>query len=220
MKKNIITLCTLLLVFSLLGCEKKKSEVTFVTNADIEESPEPEPEMDFLEPMDYEIVGNSIKLMKVQKDIDYLEILPEYMINGEMYTTDLSELNLGKLGLKTVVFLDGITELPDNVFNGSDIQHVYFPASMACVYDIQLDYMNPENGKKIEVFYEGDENMWNSIFTVYEIKNATFDNSTPEEVGASWAHKLNKWVGGGYDPDEYLYYYNISLEQMRILENR
>ena len=145
-----------------------------------------------------------------------LYIQPEYEVNDKNYTTDLSEFVLDTNKVKFLILGDGIKTINNAVFNFSDVESVYFPESMEVVYDATLNYLHPDEGEKIQIYYGGTEEEWNSIFTKYQrqtAKEALDSSDDPYEqgaaLGASIADKLNSMMGS-YSASDFEYLYSVS----------
>ena len=134
-----------------------------------------------------------------------------YNIDGTDYYTDISDfqVGIGNSSAKTVIIDEGFTEVPNNIFNSCDVQKVFFPRSMICVYDNTLSYLHPAEGQRIKIYYAGTQEEWSSIFTAYQ-RTYVEDAEFGEELGTALADKLNEMIGAGYDSSQFEYYFSAS----------
>lgn len=176
-----------------------------------------------IDDFEYEIVDNTVRLKKFDGKDKALVIKPTYYIDSIEYQTDLSELYLSNSKVNFIVFENGIKSFNDSIFNGSDVKCVYLPLSVEVVYDKTLNYLDPDDGEKIQIYYEGTEDEWNFIFSSYErqtVKEAWDSSEDAEEkgeaVGESIADKLNNMMGS-YDSSEFEYHYSVSEDSLEEL---
>lgn len=171
---------------------------------------------------DYAISEDSIILESYEDSNKYLEILSTYEIDGEKYKTNLDEFQVGG-GPKTLVLSEGITSVNNSIFNGSDIQSVFFPSSMEYLYDDTLSYLHPDDGEKIHIYYAGTSEEWYLLMKDYETERQSlseaWDSSDDpyekgEAVGKSLADKLNN-LFGGYDSDDFEFHYECTPDDLK-----
>lgn len=206
MKKKVLFL--VLASFMLAGCGSQPKDLESC-KADI---------ADF----EYDISDENVDLKEYNGKLKYLYIQPAYEVNGKTYKTNLSDFWLNNDKVKLVIFGNGIKEVNDSVFNSSEVESVYFPKTMQVVYDKTLDYLHSED-EKIQIYYEGTEDEWNSIFAEYErqtVEEAWNSSEDMEEkgsaVGKSLADKLNSMMGS-YDDSEFEYHYSVSEDSLESL---
>lgn len=125
---------------------------------------------------DYAISEDSIILESYEDSNKYLEILSTYEIDGEKYKTNLDEFQVGG-GPKTLVLSEGITSVNNSIFNGSDIQSVFFPSSMEYLYDDTLSYLHPDDGEKIHIYYAGTSEEWYLLMKDYETERQSLSEA-------------------------------------------
>lgn len=175
-----------------------------------------------IEDFEYDISKNHISLKEYNGDLKILYIQPNYEVDGKIYKTVLTDLWIDN-NVNFVIFGNGIRDVNPSIFNSSEVEKVYFPKTMQVVYDKTLNYLHPDDGEKIQVYYEGTEEEWNSIFSSYErqtVKEAWNSSEDAEEkgeaVGKSIADKLNGMMGS-YDPSEFEYHYSVSKDSLEEL---
>ena len=164
-----------------------------------------------IEDFRYEITGNAVKLKSYKGRQAVIELKTSYNIDGTDYYTDISDfqVGIGNSSAKTVIIDEGFTEVPNNIFNSCDVQKVFFPRSMICVYDNTLSYLHPAEGQRIKIYYAGTQEEWSSIFTAYQ-RTYVEDAEFGEELGTALADKLNEMIGAGYDSSQFEYYFSAS----------
>lgn len=170
-----------------------------------------------IDDFDYDVSGETIQLHKYDGKCKVLEILPTYQVDGKDYTADLSDfqIGIGNSRVKSVIFQEGITEVNDAVFNSSDVQKVFFPKSMSCVYDKTLSYLHPKDDDSlIQIYYAGSQDDWLNIFTEYK-RTKVEDAKSGEEIGTALADKLNQMIGSDYDSSEFEYYFSASPDDLK-----
>lgn len=169
-----------------------------------------------IEDFSYEISGDVVALDKYTGKLEILEIKPFYVIEGVEYRTDLSDfqVGIGNSDVNTLILDEGITEVKDAIFNSSDVEKVYFPKSMAVVYDNTLAYLHPEDGQTIKIYYGGTQEEWGNIFTQYQ-RESVKDAEGAEAKGEAVADKLNEMVGHEYDSSLFEYFFSASPDDLK-----
>ena len=169
-----------------------------------------------VEVFEYSLDGDKIKLESYIGDDEILEVRRKYKVDGKTYKTDISDfqIGIGNNTLKTIIFKEGFKKVKTSVFNSCDVQNVFFPKSMKKVYDYTLSYLNPEDGKKIKIYYAGTQKDWEKIFTKYE-RTKFSDAEGAEEKGESLADKLNEMIGDGYDSAQFEYFFSASPDDLK-----
>ena len=169
---------------------------------------------------DYEIKDGYVLLKEFNGMDKNLYIQSNYYIDGKTFRTDISEFRVDSDGVEFIIFENGIEEINNSPFNSSNVTGVFFPNSMKVIYDSTLNYMHPDDGEKINIYYEGTEEEWNNIFTKYEAKSVkdAFDSSENpeekgEEVGKAVADNLNKMLGS-YESENYEYHFSFSEDDL------
>ena len=172
---------------------------------------------------DYEISGNKVVLQKYNGRKKTLYIESSYKIDGQTYETDLSEFSLMSSKPTFLILGEGIENINKSAFNCSNLESVYFPKTIKVVYDAALDYLHPDEGEKIQIYYAGAEDEWDNIFQEYQrqtIEEALNSSDIPEEqgaaVGASVAEKLNEYLGE-YDSSDYEFHFSVSENDLNNL---
>lgn len=171
-----------------------------------------------IDKFDYEISDGIVKLKSYKGKNKVLEILSSYDINGEEYETDLSEFQITSEKVEIFIIPEGISKIEISIFNGSNIEKIFFPSSIECVYDYTLSYLHPDNGEKVKIYYAGTQGEWRRIFKEYKgssddaglkerLDNADSSYEKGEAVGGYFADKLNEFVGSGYNESNFTYYY-------------
>ena len=165
---------------------------------------------------DYEIFADKVLLESFNGKNKIVEIKPSYNIDGINYQTDLSEfqVGIGNNTMDTIIFGEGITEIPNNIFNSSDIKKVYFPKTMTVVYDKALSYLHPDEGELIQIYYGGTQDEWAQIFTEYQ-RTKVEDAEFGEELGTALADKLNEMMGSSYDSSEFEYFFSATPDDLK-----
>lgn len=159
----------------------------------------------------YTVTENGkIILEKYSGKAKILKIKNKYNINGEPRKVDLLDLRLSGSKTTTIIFSKGIKEVNTAIFNMSDIQEVYFPKSMTCVYDYCLSYLHPEEGQKIKIHYAGTQEEWQEIFKEYKVKDFE-ESKDAAEAGKIAADKFNAIIGG-YDPNDFSFYFESTYK--------
>lgn len=146
-----------------------------------------------LSAFDYtELSENTIRLNSYKGHEKSIIINSNYDINGNNYI---------------------VTELKNSIFNGCDANIVFIPGSLSILYDDTLAYLNAEH---IELYYEGTEEQWNSIFTNYEPSSASeeFENGNYEEAGTALADKLNDSIGHKFDESKFSMHFESNVNDI------
>ena len=163
---------------------------------------------------DYSISEDNIVMLKQYKGNDStLKIESQYNIDGQSYTTDLSDFQINDTSVTALIVSDGITELNDSIFNGCNVEKIYLPNTLTVVYDNTLAYLTENH---IDIYYEGTQNDWNAIFTTYQAKSASeeWENGNAEEAGKAFADKLNSYIGHEYDSSKFTYHFESSMDDI------
>lgn len=165
-----------------------------------------------IEDFDYELNNDQLKLLDYNGSDETLIIDANYKLQDVNYKTDLTDFQLGG-GVKTLIISEGITELDNAIFNGSDVEKIYLPKSLTAITDNTLSYLHD---RTIEVYYGGSEEQWNSIFEHYVSPGVTesWKAENYEDAGTALADKLNKMMGSEYDPSLFNFYYNSSPDEI------
>ena len=129
------------------------------------------------------------------------------------YRTNLDECENGISGsVKAVIFGEGIETVNPAIFEGSNVQKVYFPLSMRSIEDTTLSYLHPDEDF-VEIFFEGTADEWSRIFNRYQ--DMSFAEAESEEDNARTASNwLNSLLGSGYDSSEYQYNFEATPDDL------
>lgn len=166
-----------------------------------------------IEDFDYTLENDAILIDRYNGDLEILEIKPEYEVDGKTYVTDLSDFQISNSDISTFILDEGITETHTSIFNGSDIKKIYFPLSMSVIYDYTLSYLHPDEGEKIQIYYAGTEDEWNSVFTDYTTIQGA--DSTSEAVGQAAADFINGLVGSEFDASLFEYHFSATIDDLK-----
>ena len=166
-----------------------------------------------LDDFSFSITENGVSLESYMGKAKRLIIESSYEYGGAEYKTDLSNFQIGTSSVESLILSEGITEVKTSIFNSSDVKNVFFPASMACVYDYTLSYIHLPDGERAKIFYAGTQEEWNSIFTEYQRK-AVKDADFGEEMGTALADVVNQWIGANYDSALFDYYFSATPEMV------
>lgn len=160
---------------------------------------------------DYKIEGKSVKLEEYNGSTGILVIQPSYEINGQKYNTDLSESSnlIDSDSVHSVFISEGVDEIDDALLNSSEVKRIYVPRSLKIISNRVFTYMHNWDGEELEIHYGGSQKEFESKLTD---KTGTPDKDEYAQKGGEWANKFNKWIGGGYDPNDYTFYFNSTLE--------
>lgn len=197
-----------------LDDNSSKDEQHGITGIDVQK---PEEEMyGSIEDFSYDLSEDIIILKKYTGSEETLEIQSSYTIDGTEYKTDLSDfqVGIGNRKVKTLILDEGITEVRDAIFNSSDVERVYFPKSMAIVYDNTLSYLHPDDGETIKVYYGGTQEEWAEIFSEYK-RTLMEDAEFGEELGQAAADKINEMMGMEYDSSLFEYFFSASPDDLK-----
>lgn len=167
-----------------------------------------------IEDFSYKLSEDYVELGQYDGDSEILEIKPSYVIDGTEYHTDLSDFQVRSNKVSTLILDEGISEVQDSIFNLSDVQRVYFPRSMAVVYDNTLAYLSPDEGQTIKIYYGGTQEEWMGIFTEYQRENVR-DAEGAGAKGKALADKLNEMIGHGYDSSLFEYFFSVSPDDLK-----
>ena len=201
-KAGIIILVILVFVFvvSLAGYnsssnnENKKSQGIAITSDNtITISNNAEIKYTDIKKFDYQINGSSLKLERYNGSEKTVRIADNYTIDNNTYT---------------------VTELGDAIFNGSDVNKIYFPRTLNSITDNLLAYLSNEYDDHTDIYYEGSQEEWNNIFQIYEATSVSdaYHSGDASGLGIALADKLNAKMGHKYDESKFTYHYNASLE--------
>lgn len=144
----------------------------------------------------YTIENDSITIEKYTGNDEYIIIPDTYNIDGIDYQ---------------------VNNIALAIFNGcGNVTTIYLPKTIQCVYDYSLAYLNAEH---IDLYFEGTEDEWNTIFTIYEPSTVSdeWNDGDYEGSGEALAYKLNSYIGGtDYDETKFTYYYNSTISNIEI----
>lgn len=165
----------------------------------------------------YDIQGGKVFLGSYDGDERIIELKKSYKIDGIKYKTDISKFNVSSSSVGVVIIGEGIKKINTSIFNGTSVTEVYFPKSIAKVYDYTLAYMNPRENEKIKVYYGGTKKEWDNIFTKYKRKKVkdAWKGKNPEEIGKALADKANEVIGVEYDGSEFEYSFSANPEELK-----
>ena len=194
---------------STVDIESNSEQSTGVTGIEVEKS-----NSDPIEDFSYAVMDNRVILHSYKGRGPIVEVCNSYDIDGTTYETDVSSFQVGSSVAEAIIFDEGITEVPNAVFNMSEIKAVYFPQSMTVVYDNTLAYLHPEEGKTIKIYYAGTQEEWSQIFTEYK-RQTVEEADTAAEKGAAVADKLNEMIGMGYNSSEFEYFFSASPDDLK-----
>lgn len=206
----IILAVGLTFTFRLLGSSSSSDSKSDAVVASTEEPASEKVKMDDFE---YSIDGETISLERYNGDSEILEISPTMEVGGKTYNTDLSDFQVYSSSVKTLIIDEGITQIHTSIFNGSDVETLFFPKSLSQIYDYTLAYLHPDEGRKIQVYYAGTEEEWNSIFTEYT--HMEEQDSGAEAVGQAAADFVNGLIGVEYDASLFEYHFSASIEDIK-----
>lgn len=206
--KILIVIGVAMILFGVINGIRANKNDSKVDSAEAELKPAPG-----ITEFDYSIDSDIVKLERYNGKNELLEIMPSYEIDGSTYNTDLTSFQVSSKNVKNVIIGDGITEVNTSIFNGSDVEKIYFPSTMIIVYDYTLSYLHPDEGTKINIYYAGSEEQWNNIFTEYTSMGEK--DSTAEAVGQAAADLLNGLVGVEYDSSLFEYHFSASLDELK-----
>ena len=162
----------------------------------------------------YELIGDEISLKEVKGYPEVVYVDNYYTVDGIQHHTNLDDFQIRNSQIKAVVFSVGIANVQEAVFNGStDIRKVYFPITMEKVTDNCLAYLTPDEGEKIQIYYEGSQEQWQNIFKVFE-RTPVGEAESAGEAGAALADWLNEKVGHKYDSEKFEYFFNAIPEDL------
>ena len=161
----------------------------------------------------YAIDSDIVKLESYNGRDELLEITPTYDIDGNTYNTDLTNFQVSSKKVNKVIIGEGISEVNTSIFNGSNVEKIFFPSTMSVVYDYTLAYLHPDQGDKIDIYYAGSEGDWNSIFTDYTSMGEK--DSLAEATGQAAADLLNGLVGVEYDSSIFEYHFSASSDELK-----
>ncbi len=97
-----------------------------------------------MDDFEYSIDGETISLERYNGDSKILEISPTMEVGGKTYNTDLSDFQVYSSSVKTLIIDEGITQIHTSIFNGSDVETLFFPKSLSQIYDYTLAYLHPD----------------------------------------------------------------------------
>ena len=178
-----------------------------------DEKPEKEIGYNPISEFDYSLDGEKVILESYSGNSDTVRIKRSYKIDGKKYHTDISGFQVQDSSVRTLVIDKGFETVYTAIFNGCDVQRVYFPKTMTCVYDYTLSYLHPEEGEKIQIYYGGSEKRWDKIFTKYE-RTKVEDAKSAEEAGSALADKLNEMIGAEYDSSEFEFHFKAKPDDL------
>lgn len=195
MFKKILTLTLLTTTLFLSGCgsASQSSSKSIETTID-----------DFTYSIDD--TGN-LSLLKYTGKNSTLKIESSYDIEGTNYpVTNLNnfQIGIGNRSVKTVIISEGITELNYSIFNSCKVNKIYLPKSLSVIYDDTLAYLNKD---KIDIYYGGTEDEWNTIFTEYT-------GTDDENAGKKLAEKFNSALGFEYDSSKFTFHYESTIDNL------
>lgn len=163
---------------------------------------------------DYDIEGDTIFLHSYDGNRKIVEIKNSYIIDEKDYKVDISDFQVSNSGVNTLILDDGFTEVYTPIFNSCGVKNVFFPKTMMNVYDNTLSYLHPNEGEKIQIYYEGTKEEWLNIFTEYK-RTKVEDAEFGEEMGTAVADKINEMMGSGYDSSEFEYYFSANASDLK-----
>lgn len=223
MKKLILIVFAVVLVFGIIGGIASKKENTEKSEMDTTEQKgvtgiEVKKEKSFgeIEDFSYKVSENTIIINSYKGNSDTLEINPTYAIDGKEYITDISkfQVGIGNHSVETLILNEGITEVYTSIFNSCNVKCIFFPKSMTNVYDYTLSYLHPNDGETIKIYYAGTQEEWAEIFSEYErtkIEDAEFGS----ELGSALADKLNKSIGVDYDSSLFEFFFSANADDLK-----
>ena len=157
----------------------------------------------------YEIEKNNIKLTKYIGTSAIVIVEEKYELDGKKYNTDLTDCKITNRSVRAVYFSEGIKEINDSIFNGSDVMKIYLPKSMNVISTRFLGYLHADNGDKVEVYYPGKQAEFEKKLTN---ESGNQSKNKAAQKGADWANKLNNMLGIGYDPDDFDFIFEATKE--------
>lgn len=171
----------------------------------------------------YELSDDRVLINSYEGTGRVLEIASAYEIDGKTYKTDLLnfQIGIGNSSVKTLILDEGITEVKTAIFNSCDVENVFFPSTMANVYDYTLSYMHPQEQERIKIYYAGTQEEWEEIFTAYERKSVS-EIDDPYEKGGAAADKLNFMMNGGtsgYDSTNFEFFFSANPDELKGIQN-
>lgn len=218
--KIIVLAIAIILIVSLAKFQEKKDNTTksdysssIYVNNEVSSTQVENPDDDQGDDFDFEISGENIILKSYTGNNHTIAIYPQYDVDGEIYTTDLSDFQVGSNDVDTIIFVNGITEVKTSIFNSCNVKKVYFPKTMECVYDYTLSYLHPDDGECIQIYYEGTEDEFLEIFKKYK-RTKVEDSEFGEEMGTAIADKINEMIGSEYNPEDFEFYFGIPMTEL------
>ena len=214
MMKKLGVLLLLILIMSVPFCSAFASEggVTgIVPEGSVQDSDIPES----LKVFKYDLNNGQVILHSVSDEASLIYVDSSYNIKGVDYKTNIDDfmIGIGNDSVESVVFSYGIERVYGPVFNSSNVKKVYFPITLKEITDKTLSYLTPDEGEKIKIYYEGSQADWMNIFKAYEatpVSEAEFG----EELGTAVADWVNDKIGGGYNPENFEYFFNSIPENL------
>lgn len=177
--------------------------------AQVEETPESSDINNF----SYNVQEDKVLLEEYEGEASTLVIEDEYVIEGTSYQTDLSSFQVSANSVKTLLIKEGITELKNSIFNGSNVETLYLPKSLTYIYDDTLAYLNSDH---IDLYYGGTEEEWMSILIEYNSSSVVdeVESGNAEEAGTALADKLNSYLGHEFDESKFSINYGINIDDL------
>lgn len=207
----VIAIFVLAMFLTIAAFSKNDQPVEQESDSNISESTITSNTVDDFE---YTIDNDTLLLESYTGKDSVLTIESEYEIDGVYYQVNLSDFQIRNSSVKTFIVSEGITELNNSIFNGSDVNKIYLPSSLNIIYDDTLAYLNEDH---IDIYYGGTEADWESIFTEYQISSPSeeWENGNAEDAGKAAADKLNQAMGHKYDSSKFTYYYQSTEDDAK-----
>lgn len=210
MKKILTFLAITTFCFASTACGSKESTPSETNNATAE-SEAPVSPVTPIDDFKYTLTENELTLQKCSGSDDIIYVANQYSIDGNTYNvTKLDGAMFFNSKVKTVILANGIGEISHALFNGAQIEHLYIPNSLKCIYDDSLAYISRS---LTDIYFGGTEEEWNQIYTSYDAGSISenVENSNLEGAGAAAADKLNALIGHSeFDISTIEIHYNAS----------
>lgn len=210
MKKILTFLAITTFCFVSTACGSKESTPSEANNATAE-SEAPVSPVTPINDFKYTLTENGLTLQKCSGSDDIIYVANQYSVDGNTYNVvKLDGAMFFNSNVKTVILANGIEEISHALFNGAQIEYLYIPNTLKCIYDDSLAYISQS---LTDIYFGGTEEEWNQIYTSYDAGSMSENvkNSNFEEAGTAVADKLNALIGHSeFDISTVEIHYNAS----------
>lgn len=145
---------------------------------------------------EYSVNGTTIKLTRYKGKDTTVKIADTYTIDNITYT---------------------VTELENSIFNSTGVNTLFIPKTIISITDKLLAYITPnDDTNKVNIYFEGSENDWNNIFSIYQASSVSEEWAQNNAYGAgvALADKINSMIGSKYDSNKFVYHYNATMQDI------